>query len=668
MNFVYKISTRLPLLALGCAMAACSSESLPDPSGVGAGQPTLAISIGLSGSTRAGDAPEGDFEPGQGYENHLDIAGDDYRIYFFNNDNQYVATFDPYIKPEMNPDPDKINNVDTYFYDFVGKIPPDVGTNFKLVVLANWGKYPEETETATEGTFSLVKGETTIESLTTTPKASNTPANPNAKFSHLSAPAEGEDWLGPDRLIPFYGVRAYDIANMEGVKEYIDNDGRLTKDVFVNLQTAELALPVIRAMAKVEVILENPFASFESVEMTAVNSEGHCAPYSPAETWKFDYTDYFHDYNWSTDFFRGVHLTGSGNANDADPQTLAFKKVNARSEADGKITPEKWVAYVPEYRNIGDGLDKDGFTTIKVKLAKPANVTDTVWNALEEGKKTNLIYFAPDGSEANNNTNAQATRNPDGSFTAGRFNIERNNIYRFTVAGMTTTLSCQVDIQPFAEQKLLMDFGLMRDERGDLKVMPDAEGNLPKYFTDYMYNHGKDWPKDANNNKIEPQLEGDYYAIVLGPDGLMKNAEIWLKDREGCRVMTNFAQRDDNSEECSSRWVIHFLGLNETRYKKDKDGERRIHHFGNHYKIVLDTHGRLVYKDPNNDDDKRRFVESWDEESKECWIILNEKVSEDGSEVTTTFRKVDTNGDLTEETNTVTEPVIKVAEQGEESN
>ena len=81
---------------------------------------------------------------------------------------------------------------------------------------------------------------------------------------------------------------------------------------------------------------------------------------------------------------------------------------------------------------------------------------------------------------------------------------------------MTTTLSCQVDIQPFAEQKLLMDFGLMRDERGDLKVMPDAEGNLPKYFTDYMYNHGKDWPKDANNNKIEPQLEGDYYAIVLG--------------------------------------------------------------------------------------------------------------------------------------------------------
>ena len=208
----------------------------------------------------------------------------------------------------------------------------------------------------------------------------------------------------------------------------------------------------------------------------------------------------------------------------------------------------------------------------------------------------------------------------------------------------------------------------MRDERGDLKVMPDAEGNLPKYFTDYMYNHGKDWPKDANNNKIEPQLEGDYYAIVLGPDGLMKNAEIWLKDREGCRVMTNFAQRDDNSEECSSRWVIHFLGLNETRYKKDKDGERRIHHFGNHYTIVLDTHGRLVYKDPNNDDDKRRFVESWDEESKECWIILNEKVSEDGSEVTTTFRKVDTNGDLTEETNTVTEPVIKVAEQGEESN
>lgn len=90
-----------------------------------------------------------------------------------------------------------------------------------------------------------------------------------------------------------------------------------------------------------------------------------------------------------------MHLTGSGNANDADPQTLAFKKVNARSEADGKITPEKWVAYVPEYRNIGDGLDKDGFTTIKVKLAKPANVTDTVWNALEEGKRQTLYTLPP---------------------------------------------------------------------------------------------------------------------------------------------------------------------------------------------------------------------------------------------------------------------------------
>lgn len=650
-NVRHKIFRLLTLLALGWMGAACSSEKLQEPPAPWSptdGVPTLTVSLGVEGATRSSEDDK-DFEPGTGYENYLDIAGNDYRIYFFDaDDNTYLATFDPYLKPSSNYpiDNDIINGITTYYFNFMGKVPSNVGTKFKLVVLANWGTYPVEVakEDATEGSFQLIKGVTTIKDLTT---------HSAAQFEALTSPGENEDWLGPKRLIPFYGVRGYDLTEDKyGVNKYIGADGKLKGDIYVDL--TKDALPLLRAMAKVEVILNNAFASFSSVKMTRYNSYGYCAPYKEGAA--FDYTDYFPEdkYDWDKDFFKGVHLVGEGNDNDT--KELKFKKVSSRTEGDGnKYTPEKWVAYVPEYKNIG----VEDFTTIEVELKKPDNITEEEWAKIKGDKKKKTIYFATDGTATNNEkSDVQATKT-----VPGRYDIERNNIYRFTIQDMTTTLTCQVDIQPFAEQKLEMEFGLMYDERGDLMVVPDSNDKLPEYFKTYM--EGRDWPKDENTGeKLKPEVDGDYYAIVLKEDGNIANAEVWLKDSEGCRVLSNFIEKTDDSQECSTRKVIHFFGLEESVYYKDIQGERRLHHYPNHWTIVLDNEGAMIFKDPDNE--TRYRVESWDE-SDGCWIISKEVISTDKKTITTTLTLIDDVGNISNTIKEITEDYFEFKSKDDSS-
>lgn len=447
-NVRHKIFRLLTLLALGWMGAACSSEKLQEPPAPWSptdGVPTLTVSLGVEGATRSTEDDK-DFEPGKGYENYLDIAGNDYRIYFFDANNKYLATFDPYLKPSSNYpiDNDIINGITTYYFNFMGKVPSNVGTNFKLVVLANWGTYPVEVaeEDATEGSFQLIKDVTTIEDLT---------IHSAAQFEALTSPDENEDWLGPKRLIPFYGVRAYNLRDEKyGVNKYIDADGKLKGDIYVDL-TGD-ALPMLRAMAKVEVILNNAFASFSSVKMTRYNSKGFCAPYKETEDeeWNFDYTDYFHGYVWGSDFSRGVHLVNG--KNDTNPKELEFKKVSSRTEGKGTTTPEKWVAYVPEYKNIG----VEDFTTIEVELKKPDNITEEEWAKIEGNKKKKTIYFATDGTATNNVDNTK------------RYDIERNNIYRFTIQDMTLVAKFILDVIPYSSIILEPEFGLDRDEDGNL--------------------------------------------------------------------------------------------------------------------------------------------------------------------------------------------------------
>ena len=580
-NIRRDILTPLSLLLLGWGVSSCTSEEFKDQPAPGDGVPTLGISIGISAPTRSASGSTSDFEPGSDLENYLDVAGNDYRIYFFDSDNKYIATFNPSRKAESSGTPTSVNGVDTYYYSFEGEVPAGVGTKFKLVVFANWGKYPEENDDAS---FRLKNGQTTLTELVT---------HADAQFNHLSNPGEG-NWLSKEdhRLIPFYGVRYYDLSSFPDIKDFIKDD-KLIGNVLVDLTSDKKALPLIRAMARVEVILNNKHASFSSVKMTKVNDKGFNSPYKSGDDWKFDYTDYFHNYEWDKDFVRGVHLVGGNNAPAGQDGSLEFKKVSGHSET----TVEKWVAYVPEYQNIGVG---DEYAAITVTLADPGSGTG------EWGNHTNTIYFAPGGSLANNTDGAAGTTK--------RYDIERNNIYRFTIDAMNANMECQLDVQPYAEQKLVVDLGLMRDESGDLMVVPDKEGKLPEFFEDYM--KLKSYPTDKNTGKtLEPEISGDYYAIRLGSDGDIKNAVVLLKDSDGCQVLTTFGERD-NLDNCSTREVYDYT--TGTTYHKDHDGDQRLQHNSDHSSIVLDHDKMMYYKtDPLSNPVLRYRVESWEEPSKD---------------------------------------------------
>lgn len=535
----------IALLTVLFGAGACSSENMQQPdSPEPTGRATLGISIGIDGSTRAGDASgNGGYEPGTGYENFLDIANDNYRIYFFDKDNHYISTFKPLVKSTMLPDPELVNNVYTYFYTFMGEVPSDLPLDFKLVVFANWEKYPEEDG----GSFKLEKGVTTITDLCT---------HADSQFSHLTSPGE-EEWLGPERLIPFYGVREYDLNEI--AKDYI-TDGKIQGGVLIDLRNKEQALPLLRAMARVEVILDNEYATFSAVRMTKINDRGFCAPEKALL-----HTNYDHSYTWDTDFIRAVHLTGEDNSNDANPQPLDFKKVSARSvDSEGKTVAEKWVAYVPEYKNI----ETEDYTAIEVTLANPDGSATTEWS-----NPTRLIYFATDGSEESNNNPSQAT-----ATQAGRHDIERNNIYRFTITGMNADLKCEVDIQPFAEIVVDPFYGLDRDEEGNIIIKRYEDGTY-----DIL----------DNGNTITKDIDGDIIEKRFA-DGSLLCKEVVYKDYIHDDSETDYEYTFEKDYPGGNMIIIRQETTGGT-YHGDLMADDHVHDMNDRALFVLDKLGDFHY-------------------------------------------------------------------------
>ncbi len=68
-------------------MAGCASDRFDNPEPEHDVMPTLSITIGLEGASRAADGTDaGTFQSGEGLENYIDIPNDNYRIYFFTAD------------------------------------------------------------------------------------------------------------------------------------------------------------------------------------------------------------------------------------------------------------------------------------------------------------------------------------------------------------------------------------------------------------------------------------------------------------------------------------------------------------------------------------------------------------------------------------------------------
>lgn len=347
------------------ALASCSREAAEDPDVPSGGEATL--NIGFKIPTRA--TAEG-YEDGETDENYIDIAGGNYRIYFFDADNKFIAGFDPsgFISADGS---------DYRQYNVLGKAPDALvkHSSFKMVVLANWPKYPED-----DTNITLTAEKTTIADIC------------DASWAQYDCLMDGNETnptsvaLDPDagRLMPFYGVHEYsNVTFKPGVATILSEP-----------------VTLLRAMAKVEVILQTDDyfdLSFSSLKINRYNAKGYCAPKDV-----FHQDSYDHNGNWESDYTRNLHLVGD--QNDSEAKELSFRCVRRWDEGGKRY--EKWTAYLPEYQNIGVG---DAYSSIKAKF-------DNV-----QAEPYTILF-------ANYDNNGQAD-NSNGN----RLNIERNNIYRFTI-------------------------------------------------------------------------------------------------------------------------------------------------------------------------------------------------------------------------------------------
>lgn len=325
-----------------CALASCSheAESVDVPSA-----DDMTLSIGFKVPTRA--AADG-YEEGETYENYIDIASGNYRIYFFGADNKLISRFEPFtINGFVATEGSNYTE-----YSVFGKVPEELVEykTFKMVVLANWPQYNDA---------AMVVGETTIDDLC---KAGW--AQYDCLAGHVLGPTAG-------KYMPFYGVHEY-----SGVD-------------FTKSQTTTLteSVTLLRAMAKVEVILETDDyfnLSFTSVAVNRYNAKGFCAPKNVLKQ-----SDYDHNGNYAADYVHTLNLVGD--KNDAADKNLTFRKVR-RWDENGKRY-EKWVAYLPEYQNQGAG---NAYSSIKAKF--DLQVSDDT---------PHTIYFADysDGKTDNSDSN-----------------------------------------------------------------------------------------------------------------------------------------------------------------------------------------------------------------------------------------------------------------------
>lgn len=280
------VMAAIGLSACLIVLAACSREGeLSEASG---GE--LMLRVGLSLSARSSELV------GEEYENKIDIAKNDYRIYFFDTNDKFIAEFTP---DDFTQASDK-----SHEYSVTGKAPAGLATytDFKMVVLANWGEtaYPTDLE----------KEKTTIEDICT---------DAQATFDFFSP----EELIKGKKLIPFYGVRQY-----TGV-EFKPND-------YVDLKEP---VELLRAMAKVEVLLNSEVSdlTIKEVKIHRYHSKGYCAPKGV--------------YSEANDYEKlSLHLIENGKVED----TADFSKDNLN----------KWIIYLPEYNNQ-NANDNYSYITVK---------------------------------------------------------------------------------------------------------------------------------------------------------------------------------------------------------------------------------------------------------------------------------------------------------------
>lgn len=307
----------------------------------------LQLSLPIDASARTTSMTSG-FEAGSKYENYINFNDvNSYRIYFFSTDDNYITRFIP-TKTVM------AEATEYTLYSVEGEVPEDVlqlalnnAMDFKIVVLANWENYEEPEAGSTLGTIC------------------------NADWAQFKILKSFE--LGEKNLIPFYGVNEYEDVPVQ----------------YGGTITLEESIPLLRAMAKVEVVLNKEDElnteemSFSHVTLHGCNSKGYCAPMNGA---------------YPPNGHIGLHLIRGQNEEGSINKTIPF----LRTQSDNK--KETWIAYVPEYDNTSKGANA-AYIELRFDIQT------------ETDEKDFVIHFADVQTDIENTS----------------FDITRNHLYRFNV-------------------------------------------------------------------------------------------------------------------------------------------------------------------------------------------------------------------------------------------
>ena len=120
------------VFAFVCSLGgvSCSPEAVdgsPDD-----GRMQVCIGLRVPFNPQTGDG----FEEGSTYENYIDVAGGDYRIYFFDSNNRFIARFQP-------SGVVAVKGMNYVHYTVQGEVPEGMAIyrDFKVVMLANWPAY-----------------------------------------------------------------------------------------------------------------------------------------------------------------------------------------------------------------------------------------------------------------------------------------------------------------------------------------------------------------------------------------------------------------------------------------------------------------------------------------------------------------------------------------------
>lgn len=349
----------MALLLLMGSLGSCiyDYEDEPSPAPAPAGS-MLSLDVEIP-SMRVGAAGgnSNGYEAGTDFENYIDLSDKGLRIYIFDSYNRFVTRLVPL--GDVATD----NSGEKERYTVTGILPGNfpATSTFKVAVLANWPAYADD----------LTPGVSTIYDL----------CNAGwAKFNRLT-----DFRLSADNKIPFFGIREYKNVTVEAGKTTV-----LSGEV-----------PLLRAMAKVEVVLDNEALSLSDVAIRGFNSKGYCAPFDV-----YSHTDYDHNGDWNADYLKTLSIPGGFNdGRQEDNVARLFRK--SRHEGTQK---ETWVCYVPEYRNTDN---YDGTANYKSRL-------ELLFDFQDENATPYNIYFKEYDS------NGKPIDGTD-------FDIYRNNLYRFTV-------------------------------------------------------------------------------------------------------------------------------------------------------------------------------------------------------------------------------------------